>query len=266
MMRPDAFEREYMCNFFAEAPDRLISPAELSSAVNREISDHVVRSRPEIWGFDVGYSNDPSKLARRKGPLLRPLQTLDNKDSTFQANWLKQQIDQYHPHSLYIDAGYGEGVIARLNDLGYSHLVIPVWFGSASPSPGCFNMRAYMYWMYKKWLQSGSIPNDPDLIKQSANVLLDDSDPQRRIKLRPKKEIKEILRCSPDDSDAAVLTFAGGDEEAYSPEHLVSNNNLVTDSREVMAILKSYGGNYDPETHIDNLIADGLLDRLSSQW
>lgn len=267
LMRPDAFAREYMCDFFAEAPDRLIAPADLANAVNRSVNENTVRSSPEIWGFDCGYSNDPSKLARRKGPLLRPIQTLENKDSTFQATWLKQQIDTYHPHSIYIDAGYGEGVIAKLNDLGYAHIVIPVWFGSASPSAGCFNMRAYMYWMYKKWLSGGSIPNDENLIKQSSNVLLDDKDPQRRIKLQPKDKIKEVIRCSPDDADATVLTFAGGGEETLSLQDALSVSGSVSTEREMLSILKAHNQNsYDPDTFIDSMLEGNLLDTISDKW
>lgn len=264
MMRPDAFAREYMCDFYAEAPDRLISPQEVSDAVNRNVPDTVVRSAAEVWGFDVGYTGDPSKLVKRKGPLLRQIQSLDNKDSVFQAAWLKQQIDRYHPKVLYIDAGYGEGVIAQLNDMGYAHIVFPIFFGSASPVAGCFNMRAYMYWMAYKWLKHGSIPKNDNLIKQLSNVLLDDNDPNRRIKLKPKKEIRAILRMSPDEADAFGLTFAGGDEDMLDLNDIIANPHLSPDEASLRAILQAYasGSGYDPENFADKYSGGNVLEQL----
>ena len=267
MMRPDAFAREYMCDFFAEAPDRLITPQTVEDAVGRTVPDHVVRSSAEVWGFDVGYTGDPSQLCKRKGPMVRPFITLDNKDSVFQAAFLKEQIDRYHPKALYIDAGYGEGVIAQLNALGYEHIVFPIFFGSASPNPGCFNMRAYMYWMAYKWLKSGSIPRNENLIKQLANVLLDETDTNRRIKLKPKKDIKAIIRMSPDEADSFVLTFSGGGEDTLDITDLLQSGGENMEEGTVKAILRMYAGiNYSPEEYMDKLSGGEAVDKLDNQF
>jgi hypothetical protein len=267
MMRPDAFAREYMCDFFAEAPDRLISPQVVEDAVGREVPDHVVRSSAEIWGFDVGYTGDPSKLVKRKGPLMRQIITLDNKDSVYQATYLKGQIDRFHPKALYIDAGYGEGVIAQLNNLGYEHLVIPVFFGQASPSPGCFNMRAYMYLMFFKWLKSGCIPRNDNLIKQLSNVLLDESDTHRRVKLKPKKEIKAVIRMSPDEADAGALTFAGGDMDMLDIDDVLKDGLDTIPDSSLREILKAYSQpNYNPDEYMDQMSGGDILSKLDNEF
>lgn len=265
LMTPDAFGREYMCDFYAETPDTLISGSELYSAVLREIPDSSVVPFKEVWGFDVGYTNDPSILARRKGSMIRPLTPLKDKDSQFQARWLKGQIDQYKPDIVNIDAGYGEGVIAKLNDMGYDHIIRPIFFGSKSPKPNCFNIRSYMYYEFKQWLKGGCLPKDEQLIKEASNQLLDENDADRRIKLKPKKEIKDIIGCSPDRSDAVALTFAGGDD-VLSQEDLLDKTRIedVTMSmfRDVIG-----AGSYDADSYIDSIYGEqSSLDMLGKTW
>ena len=265
LMRPDAFAREYMNDFYAEVPDSLIAANELHSAVARDIIESHVRARPEIWGFDVGYTSDPSILAKRKGPLLRPMVELANKDSVYQARWLKDQIDQHRPQTLYIDAGYGEGVIAQLNDLGYDHIILPVWFNSKSPKPNCVNMRSFMYNELKKWLTTGSIPKDEKLIRQASNQLLDESDADRRIKLQPKKKIKELIGESPDRSDALALTFAGGEDEALNPDQLTTEQVEHLSNKDALDMIRSMNqqrstSNYDPLSYMEQLEKDCDID------
>jgi hypothetical protein len=270
LMSPDAFEREYMCNFYAEIPDALVSAGELYEAVKREINHLQLKAFPEVWGFDVGYTGDPSKLARRRGPLLYPNTELKNKDSVYQARWLKAQIDIHKPAAVYIDAGYGEGVIAQLLDMGYGHVIHPVFFNNKSPMSSCVNMRSYMAVMFKSWLQTGTIPNDEDFIKQASNILLDDTDLNRRVKLQPKKKIKEVLGRSPDDLDAVFLTMAGGCEETLDPATRVRNMapGKVTpeDMREVLGI-EDYNTK-NPDEYFESLLDgfDNSLDSLDKMW
>ena len=235
MMKEDAFNREYMCDFFAEVPDRLMSPEEVMNAVNREPDMRRVKESPEIWGYDVGFTGDPSKLARRRGTYVHPLYTIKDKDSDYQAIWLKAKIKLYRPKIIYIDAGYGEGVISKLsndNEVMTLTMIIPIWFNGTSPIASCYNMRAYMYFMVKKWLKIGSLPPGQKLVKQLSNQLLDQNDPQNRIKLLSKKEIKKVLRESPDESDAVALTFAGGNEEILELDDMVNN----PEDRDIMVL------------------------------
>lgn len=266
MMKPDAFAREYMCDWYAETPDALISAQEIYDAVGRDVPDSSIKTFPEVWGFDCGYTNDPSVLARRKGALLKPFTRLTNKDSVYQARWLAAQIDQHKPNALYIDAGYGEGVIAQLNDLGYSHIVYPVWFNGKSPKPNCVNMRAYMYKMLKDWLPRGCVPKDDRFIKQASNQLLDEGDADRRIKLKPKKDIKDIIGESPNESDAAALTLAGGGEDRLTTTQVVEQ--LGTDHVTVEMIKELVAGNaaYNADEYFDGLEDGNIVDNLDTMW
>jgi hypothetical protein len=265
MMKPDAYAREYKCDWYAETPDSLISAQELYDAVGRDVHEQAIRAFPEIWGFDCGYQNDPSVLARRKGALLKPFIELRNKDSVFQARWLKDQIEIHKPNAIYVDAGYGEGVIAQLNDLGFTHIVFPIWFNGKSPRADCVNMRAYMYKMLKGWLPTGCVPKHEKFIKQASNQLLDDSDLNRRIKLRAKKEIKELLGYSPDHSDAAALTLAGGGEDKLNAEqiaHMANPEDVTIDM--IKAVLG--GKHYNPDTYLDDMLDGFSIDKLDTMW
>lgn len=266
MMKPDAYAREYKCDWYAETPDSLISAQELHEAVGRTIPESSISSFPEVWGFDCGYSNDPSMLARRKGNLLKPLVELKNKDSVYQARWLKGQIEIHKPSVIYIDAGYGEGVIAQLNDLGYGNLVYPIWFNGKSPTANCVNMRAYMYQQLKLWLPMASIPNDQRLIKQASNQLLDDTDLNRRIKLQKKKDIKILLGESPDRSDAVSLTLAGGREERLTNYDIVNKVPAEHVTGEMIKQLVRDSQSYNPETYFDQLDGEFNIQQLDTWY
>lgn len=218
LMRADAFGREYECNFFAAVPEVLITPEDYFPAINRQVDPDLVRQYPLVFGFDVGFTVDHSSFAARQGPLLYPIVRLENKDSVYQADFLAKQIEKRRPQEVFIDAGTAEGLITRLERLGFSRYITPVWFGSSSPVASCFNMRSFMYYAYLNWLKlSGSVPKDDELMKQSTNQFLDDSDADRRVKLKAKKHIKDVIGCSPDDSDAVALTFAGEGDIGLDP-------------------------------------------------
>ena len=125
-----------------------------------------------------------------------------------------------------------------------------------------------MYLMYYRWLRSGSIPRDDNLIKQLSNVLLDDTDPNRRIKLKPKKDIKAVLRMSPDEADASVLTFAGGGEDALELDDLLQGDLTKVSDSQLREVYKAYVGNdnYAAETYMDDLSGGNVLDKLDKQW
>ena len=218
LMTPAAFGREYECNFFASNPEVLITPEDYFSAVNRPVDPSSVRSYPRVGGFDVGFTTDPSVYVERQGPVMHAPVSLKNKDSAYQANWLARKIKENRLQHLFIDAGTAEGVTTRLERLGYSNIVVPVWFNGTSPAPSCYNLRAFMYLSWKNWMnRGGSVPKHDQLMKEATNQLVDDSDADRKVKLQRKDKIKARIGCSPDHADAAAPTFAGDDEEMLDP-------------------------------------------------
>lgn len=106
--------------------------------------------------------------------------------------------------AVCVDAAYGGGVIDMLRDLGFN--TYEVNFSEASPDPNYFNMRAFMYFKAKEWIEQGGYARDEnlrdDLSAQRYFIHADKS-----FRLIPKELIKKTLGRSPDTSDAFALTF-----------------------------------------------------------
>lgn len=251
---PGAYDREMECDFFAETSDVLITPEEYYESLNRTLQPGATREYPMIYGYDPGYSTDPACLVKRKGPRMFKPQEIKNKDSAYQAEFIHNEYKTDKPKFIYIDAGQGEGVITRLRrDYGLEHIVIPVWFNGKSPIPSCANKRAYMYREFKLWLAFGSVPDDDRLMKETTNQLLDKKDKDNKIKLAPKDEIKKLIGRSPNESDAAALTLAGGGAEEL--DGIDDLSRAVTDS-EVRSIMERImeqqaQDNYDPQNYLN---------------
>lgn len=109
--------------------------------------------------------------------------------------------------AVCVDAAYGGGVIDMLRDLGFN--VFEVNFSEASPDQNYFNMRAYMYFKAKEWIEQGGFAMDENLRDDlSAQRYFIHADKSFRI--IPKELIKKTLGRSPDTSDAFALTFYDG--------------------------------------------------------
>lgn len=247
IMSAAAYEREFENNFYAEVDDMLISSKEANDAVNRRIEPSIVRSSPIHVGVDVGRGGDPSCIAERQGPQLKPLILLDIADHMHLADrvsaYLKAIRGQVY---VYIDAGMGAGVIDRLRQLKHDNIV-EVHFNQQSPEMNCVNMRAAMYYRLKNWLRTGSLVDDYELLGEITNQLLVE-DNHSKIKLARKIKIKELLGRSPNKSDALALTFAELDD-------------VMTDEEVAHQYFQEQGipgvqkkNSYDPLSYMDSLV------------
>lgn len=106
-----------------------------------------------------------------------------------------------------VDAAYGGGVIDMLRTLKYK--VFEVNFSERSPDSNYYNMRAFMYFTAKRWIEEGGFARDEalreDLSAQRYFIHADKS-----FRLIPKEMLKKSLGRSPDTSDAFALTFHSG--------------------------------------------------------
>ena len=232
-LSPDAYAREIECDFFSEAPDVLITPADVNQAFTRTLTPsqqaYSQAQRP-VFGVDPGRHTDPTVVMSRQGLILSPpLLYTHNPDSMHNAQRISKLMHTHNPQYVFVDAGKGEGIIDRLRQLGHSN-IIEIHFNQTSPEPSCANMRAAMALRLKRWLQKGSIAPFPDpnhqsqFMREATNLETDPNEPDNKIRLVRKKIIMErIGGTSTNLVDASMLTLAEEDPSLMEdPEYIKS--------------------------------------------
>ena len=122
------------------------------------------------------------------------------------ASLIAQEIVEWEPDAVFVDAGRGEGVIDRLRQLGHSAQEIN--FGGRPINARYANKRSEMWDLLREWLDHGGvIPNSPELKGELAAPTYS-FDASGRMVLEPKEKVKARGLRSPDLADALALTFA----------------------------------------------------------
>jgi hypothetical protein len=202
------YRQEFLCDFSASCDNVLITIDIVAESVKRDVQEQDIRHSPKVMGVDVArFGDDRSALVKRQGLLGYNPMTWKDIDNMTLAARVAQEIENFQPDTVFIDAGRGEGVIDRLRQLGYK--IIEINFGGKPIDPIRYtNKRTEMWDGMKKWLESGGqIPNDRDL-KSDLVVPTYSFDSSNRMRLESKEKIKESGRPSPDLGDALALTFA----------------------------------------------------------
>lgn len=208
-MTPAEIRQELYCDFAANASNKLISLDSINEAMSRELSEAEYKDLPKILGVDVArFGDDRSVMIRRQGLKVWEPKTRKEVDNMTFAGMLAQEIDDWMPDVVFIDAGRGEGVIDRLRQLGYKQVIEVPFGGKAILDTRYVNKRAEMWDSCRQWLeQGGDLPYMPEL-RQELSMPEYSFDGLNRIKLESKESIKDKTGCSPDLADALCLTFA----------------------------------------------------------
>ena len=161
-----------------------------------------------IIGVDMArYGDDQSVVLVRQGLQVLYHEKHREIDTQTMASRVAMLQDEHQADMIFVDAGYGQGVIDRLRALGRQ--CVEVYFGSAAADTRQYaNKRAEMWGRVKDWLKSGgAIPNDPEL---TADLVGPEYgfDARDRILLEKKEDMKRRGLASPDAGDALALTFA----------------------------------------------------------
>lgn len=207
VMSANSYRQEFLCDFTASS-DNVLIPVDLASdAARRTIDERMLDGLPKILGVDVArFGGDRSVIFRRCGlgaytPLV--FEGMDNMDLVGR---VVNEIVNWQPDAVFVDAGRGEGVIDRLRQLG--HDVIEVNFGGKPDNPRYQNRRCEMWDKMAQWLrQGGVLPPVPEL-KADLCAPTYSFDPSNRMALESKDAIKARGLRSTDIGDALALTFA----------------------------------------------------------
>lgn len=128
------------------------------------------------------------------------------------AGRLAQIIEREKVDLMCIDVTNEHGAMDRLHELGYPKRIVKgVHFGENSIDPTRHrNMRVQMHFDFREWFMDPdvSIPNDQSFLTQIGAIPYEKETSNNVAYLVSKEDIIKDLKMSPNDLDAAVLTFA----------------------------------------------------------
>lgn len=213
------FYQEYPCTAleaFQTSGQRFFPAQQVLTAMKNQRPDE--RNAPHILGVDPsGGGKDEVSFAWRRGRDLYRYEEMpgDVKDPEFQM-WIVGKIVRFIEDDdldmVFIDLGYGEGIVARLYELGYGKKVTGVYFGGGAIDDVQYaNKRAEMHDLFREWLHEPgvSIPDELKVQKQILAVPQEKNSSNGRLLLVSKDDVKKNNNNeSPNILDSIVLTFA----------------------------------------------------------
>lgn len=209
---PNKYAREYQCDPTASDDDVVIPTDLIHDATGKHIPKEAYEGLAKVLGVDVatGHGADKSAICKRQGLYCHKIEeyNLDNMALVDQIiytikKW--ENEDGVPVAAIFVDKGRGEGVISRMQQLGYRP--IGVDFGGTPAKDIYRNKRTEMYHDgVKNWLaMGGALPDDKKLVQELAVPVLKPGD---KFLMERKEDIKKKLGRSPDEADALALTFA----------------------------------------------------------
>jgi len=226
------FQQEYPFTIdeaFVKAENRFFDLGMVYAARKRKPDISYVA--PLILGVDQGRTGDDTKIRRRIGTALMPVETIPSDDGTERdmrlAGRLATIIEREKPDKIFIDTTNEHGALDRLHELGYKKIVKGIHFGEKALDPKRHrNKRTEMYFNLREWFLDPlcSIPPDEQRFLSEIGAIPEEKETSNSVKyLVSKEEIKKELTWSPDELDATALTFAYPVRKAQRPNDQPAN-------------------------------------------
>lgn len=249
-MPESLIQQEYFCSWTSSSEQTLIPLDIIQPALGNTVTEAEIKDQPRIIGVDPAFAakGDHAVIARRQGKLLHPLEKFQGLDNMHLAAKVARHIEEWKADVCFIDTGRGEGVISRLDQLGYGDIVVPVDFGGKPESDLYLNKRAEIWCRMRDWFispsGSPSIPRDDGLIGSLASPYFDPDNARGKIQLESKLHMKNRGLKSTDEGDAVAVTFA----EQFSQDFYF-RRDLSRD--QYNAIENGSKTEYDPYGHFE---------------
>lgn len=195
--------------FPSQSVRQFISSDDVDAAKTRHYAETAYNFAPKILTCDPAWEGDDELvIGLRQGLVYRTLLTLAKNDNDVDvAAKLARLEDEHEADAVFVDAGYGTGIVSAGKAMGRKWTL--VWFSGESADPGCLNKRAEMWKLCRDWLKQGGA------IDPSDQVLSDDlTAPETvarldgKIQIESKKDMKARGLPSPNRADALCLSFA----------------------------------------------------------
>lgn len=205
----DFFKIRVRGQFPSQSAMQFIGGEDVDAARGRELRKDQYDFAPIILTCDPAWSGDDELvIAKRQGLRFEVLKTIPKNDNDMHvANLLMRLEDEHQADAVFVDGGYGTGIISGGRTLGRDWHI--VWFGAASSDSGYLNKRAEMWKLARDWLKSGGAidKNDDELYQ---DLIGPETVPRMdgKIQLESKKDMKDRGLPSPNRGDALALSFA----------------------------------------------------------
>ena len=194
---------------FPRAGTKQFIPGNLvDEAFGKHIHHGSYNFAPVVIGVDPAWEGDDEfVIVLRQGLMSKILGRYPKNDNDVQmANIVARFEDEHKADAVFVDMGYGTGVVSAARTMNREWTLVS--FSETSADKGCKNKRAEMWNNIKSWLQEGGcIPAEEDLrqdlIGPETVGRLDGL-----IQLEPKAAMKKRGLKSPNIADALGLTFA----------------------------------------------------------
>jgi hypothetical protein len=205
----DFFKIRVRGQFPSQSAMQFISIEDVDAAQKRHLRPEQYNFAPVILGVDPAWTGDDAfEIVLRQGLYAKSLRTLPRNDNDVEvARLIANLEEEYGADAVFVDAGYGTGIVSAGQAMGRSWRLI--WFSGKPTNPGYLNKRAEMWGGTKQWLKQGGAidPKDQvlydDLIGIETVPRLDG-----KIQLESKEDMKDRGLPSPGKGDALGLTFA----------------------------------------------------------
>lgn len=187
---------------------QFISTAVVDAAYGKPLRKEQIDFAPVILSCDPAWEGDDKVvIGKRQGLLFEILyEAPKNDNDMYVGNLLAQYETEHKADAVFVDLGYGTGIISYGRTIGRDWQLIG--FGEKALKRGFKNKREEMYNELRTWLiEGGALPEDMDLYHELTNI---EAIPRTDgiIQLESKKDMKARSLPSPDKADALALTFA----------------------------------------------------------
>ena len=243
--------------FPALSAKQFISVADADAALGRHLRPEQYGFAPKILTLDPAWDGDDDLVfGLRQGLRFDILRVIPKNDNDIEiANMLARFEDEHQADGVIIDKGYGTGIYSAGATMGRDWLLAD--FGSASPDPGCLNLRAYMVREVRDWFkEGGAIADNKEGKLLHAEAISIQTVPRFDgvIQLEAKKDMKRRGLASPNRLDALGLSFAFPIEKRRHAS-IVPLRPAPMREHDPYAVLAprsldTQGGDYDPYANL----------------
>jgi hypothetical protein len=194
--------------FPSASAKQFISEKDADAGYGRGLKPQQVEFAAKIIAVEPSWEGDDEfVIGIRQGLLFRILATYEKNDNDVEmANIIMRLEDEEHADAVFIDAGYGTGIVSVGRTLGRNWIL--VWFAEKSGDPGCLNKRSEIWNLMKLWLKEGGAYEKDDTLH--AELTAPETVPRLdgKLQLESKKDMKARGVPSPNRADCLAITFA----------------------------------------------------------